>query len=558
MYAACLLISSAVLGVDFGYQTTDQNQVECVVQIEPEAIEHLKTGKAIQIEMPPNAERVEVFRVQIGSEKLNLPVTYEKPVDDNFDEISEIGLAPTKTPVLRAPPEPGSVADTKPTLGDEMAQYIPRSTRTPPSGASSPAPTSSSSTAANNTGDTLPTIPGAAERYGGAPSSAASRFSVPSTPGSPYNTTQASATSPVGSPGNSSTSPSSPTSPNGTSSLPSPPSTTGSAANTGTPATGGNSWSASTSNNNTAGNTQSPTGNTGQSTNGTSNQFRFNQQPSSTNQPAPDLISPSDSNNWVSNNGQSNNGSNYGNNLPNQGNTGNTQSGNNMSPPNNNSNNGFPYNNGSQQPNQPNNNQNPQNGSGDNSWLTGAWNNNQNNGSSAPYSPVPNTNQPPQNNQPPYNNQYQGPNYNNPQQPPYNGNYVNNAYGQPPYNGYGPNQFYGQNVPASYQAPFPQQQLPAHQVASLPPTPATQQPVAQQPTTATPASPSEPAKEPKESKETDTKPVEPLPTWWPFLAFGFLLSFCANGYMFIISQDFQRKYQDLLEDVRDLRTMSND
>ena len=74
-----------------------------------------------------------------------------------------------------------------------------------------------------------------------------------------------------------------------------------------------------------------------------------------------------------------------------------------------------------------------------------------------------------------------------------------------------------------------------------------------------PASPKEeedekPAKTPPPEKEIVRDP----PDWWQLLAVGFLISVCLNGYMFMTSQDFRRKYQDLLEDVRDLRSLSND
>ncbi|MFA8019066.1 hypothetical protein [Bremerella cremea] len=553
MYAACLIITSAVLGVDFGYQTTDQGQLECVVQIEPEALERLKAGEAIQVGIPPQIDRIEVFRIQVGSDSLNLPVTYEKPVSDRANDV---GLIPTEAPKLTSPPEVASEADIKPSLGDELAQYIPRSTNELPYGATQPATGASSHNTTNpgsTTATNLPPIPGADERYGNTASNG-SRFSVPNTPGSPYNAVQTSGTTPITPTAGTSTTPgSTPTSGNQYSTTGSP---TGGAANNSAAVNGTeNRWNTSSGTNtgSTAG-TPTQTGGTTAGTTGATNPYRFNNQTTTGSNNNSGVVSPSDS--WV---GQS--GSGTGNST----NTGGTQNGTNngnMAPPLNNSTGGYNYGTGSQQqPQQPNNNNNttPNNGvpNFDNSWLTGAFGNNnqQNGGTTAPYSPLPNTNQQQQGNgqvgqQPPYGQQYPNNNYNNQQQmPPQQqyGPYPNNNYAnQVPYNQYGNQPNYGYNVPASYQQPY--MQPPVQQVASLPPP-------ASSPTQTTGTTTGD-AKETE--KEIVYEKVTELPTWWPLLAFGALISFGANFYMFTTSQEFRRKYQDLLEDVRDLRTLSND
>ncbi|PQO25126.1 hypothetical protein C5Y96_26880 [Blastopirellula marina] len=545
MYAACLLITSAVLGVDFGYQPTDSGQLEYIIQIEPEAIEKLKSGEAIQVGLPPNVQRVQVFRVQVGDAELPkiLPTSYEEPVNERTNEI---GLMPTESPKLTAPPETTSAADTRPALGEELAQYIPRQTRTLPSGATEPVQPSTST--ATNTGSSFPAIPGAAERYGGASSTAGSRFSVPATPGSPYGAVQTSGTTPLGS-------------------VPTPPSTntgstTGSQYNAGSTSTPGStatpgSTMASGGATGGSGTTwNATTQNSGTTNSGTSatNPYRFNQPAAGSNQSAPDLISPSDSNNWVSNTGQSGTGSTYGNNQTNTGTNQTGQTGGTLGQPNNTgSNYTYPGSNTSQQ-----NSGNLANNSGtntDSTWPASTWNQNQTGVNTAPYSPLPNNNQNTQQ-QPQYNNQQPPPGY-NPQQP-YGSNFVNNGYGQqPPYNyGANPNYQYNNQQPPYYQPPYAGQQ-PVAQVAYNQPA-GTAPPTQQSPSGTTNASVSGTEKETEIVEKVVEKEVETLPSWWPFLAFGFLLSFCANGYMFIISQDFQRKYQDLLEDVRDLRTMSND
>ncbi len=575
MYAACFLITSAVLGVDYGYQVTDQGQLEYVVQIEPEAIESLKAGQPIQVGLPPDSERIQVFRVQVGNDELSkvVPASYQKPVKAVDGEIK---LFPANDAVLTAPPDPESIADTKPSLGEAVADYGPRSTKELPYGATSTSGTGntgSGTSAAGTSSSSYGEIPGAAARYGGGTSS---NFSVPAPPGSTssYGAAQTSATTPVtGSPSGTSTTNNSQYS--GSSTAGTSGTTSGTTA--GGTSTSGNRYSSWNSSNPTAGsNTGSTTGNTANSTTSGStagtgtNQFRFNnQQPGTTS--GSNLVEPSNpSSGWrneVSTDlgGGTSPGQGYGNpSSPNNGASQNNQSGNNAAPPLMTGGGNYSGNNTQQPPSDTpqNNGTNGQNSD----WLANTWNNNQGNSSQQP--PTNQTPPPPQNPQGQYGQNPNPPNYGNPSPPNYNNGNYNNGYvnnnvpysqQQGQYNNLGQ---YNPNVPAGYnQVPPYLSNSQIDYVAALARLNGAQSqngspsaPLANSTSSRSDKDEEEPAK----NAPVETEIVREPPDWWQLLAVGFLISICLNGYMFMTSQDFRRKYQDLLEDVRDLRTLSND
>ncbi|MGY8768007.1 MAG: hypothetical protein ACKVH8_06165 [Pirellulales bacterium] len=83
MYAVALLLTSATLGVDFGWEPDNKGGVEYIIQIEPESLEMLKAGQPISMQLPPNLERVQCFRVQIGSGAIPrvVPASYQQEVN---------------------------------------------------------------------------------------------------------------------------------------------------------------------------------------------------------------------------------------------------------------------------------------------------------------------------------------------------------------------------------------------------------------------------------------------------------------------------------------------
>src|SRR4051812_45635542 len=63
-------IVAAAIGVDFGWQQTDDGELEYIIQISPEQIEALKEGEDISSFIPPAAAKVTCFKVQVGTGRL--------------------------------------------------------------------------------------------------------------------------------------------------------------------------------------------------------------------------------------------------------------------------------------------------------------------------------------------------------------------------------------------------------------------------------------------------------------------------------------------------------
>ncbi|MEX0792273.1 MAG: hypothetical protein WD045_04020 [Pirellulaceae bacterium] len=534
MLAACLLLTAATVGVDFGWQSTDKGELEYIIQFEPELIEQLKAGKAVSYQVPPEMEgRVRAFRVQIGTEDLPkaIPAGFTQQSKGEPADMRPQLLA-VNTPILSTPPVPLSAARREiqasiDAAADQVAQYTPRSTRTLPQYSTQSGNTqagSNQATATNTQAQSQPTqqpsssslnIPRASERYGD--STTPSRFNdgqstnngsstSSSNPPTPNSTTSGQFSNNSGASNSSTSNQQAPDlgrfssggsyNPTGTNNNGS--SSTGSTSDGSTnSAPGSNDWQGTNNGQTTSG------GQTG-SNDGSSNRGRWgNRGPQTDHQPLnstndPSLVSPVNQDQWTTQQPQQNNQQ-----------QGNGQQGNGQPPLA-----GGGY--GNPNMNVPD------------SWQTGQNGNN------------PNYNQNPQQNYqapPLYNSGNQG-NYGQfpsqqQQQPP----------NQPPY------QYPNQN---GYQN---QGQVPY--VASLPP----QQP----PPAATPVSTGSSKPEEKPASPSDTPaPSEPevitevkveAPEWWFMVAIGFMMSLFFNFWSWKVSQEIRQKYDDLLEDVRDMRSL---
>lgn len=572
VYAACLLMTSAVLGVDFGYDVNAQGELEYVVQIEPEMLETLKAGEKITLGHPPDVERIQVFCLRVGNDELSkvVPASYQKPVSDTPKELAPLT---GNSAVLSEPPIPELAADSKPFLKDDLlADYGSGGnlTRQPPAAATYGGAGSST------TGSSLSSpIPGADARYG-----ISQNFSVPASTGI---TRPPSATSPTTS--------GSGTASEGNSLRPIGSGVSQTSATVPAPPT-----SSSSSGNGAAASGYGGNGFTGDSANGTTNPGTSGSV--SSGRPYPGWGPSTQSGNGAANGQDAGAGSAGGSNLPRYGQAGNAGS-NTVNPSDRNNEvstgsggtspgyggNGTRYNGSSTSGQQGgstapqlyngvgsysgNGNQTVQpsppatssgTGAQDSNWLTGGMTNYP----GGVGSNIPNQNPPP----------YAGPNgqYSPPQQPGYNtqqpasynnGGYVTN-------NGVGPYPTQGNNTsPPSYNGQgYPPYVQPTNltspeydRLASLiKHTMQAGQDQASTASLATNTTAKTAEEEPPAAKVPPPDPeiVEKTPEWWQLLALGFLISICANAYMFMTTQDFRRKYQDLLEDVRDLRTLSND
>jgi|GEM_PF-5945029 len=67
MQTLAILLTTAALGVDFGWQGQEDGQTEYIIQIEPELIESLAEGQEITSEIHPEAGDVRRFSIRIGT-----------------------------------------------------------------------------------------------------------------------------------------------------------------------------------------------------------------------------------------------------------------------------------------------------------------------------------------------------------------------------------------------------------------------------------------------------------------------------------------------------------
>lgn len=97
MHSLALFVVAASLGVDYGWQPTEDGHLEYIIQVDPSLVELLKQGQEITSEIHPDAQGVRRFRIQVGTAKLareNLPELAVQPEPE--------AEMPAKRPPVRA------------------------------------------------------------------------------------------------------------------------------------------------------------------------------------------------------------------------------------------------------------------------------------------------------------------------------------------------------------------------------------------------------------------------------------------------------------------------
>ena len=60
------LLAVSALGVEYGWQPTEEGELEYIIQIEPELLKSLADGAQIISEIHPDVRNVRRFRIQVG------------------------------------------------------------------------------------------------------------------------------------------------------------------------------------------------------------------------------------------------------------------------------------------------------------------------------------------------------------------------------------------------------------------------------------------------------------------------------------------------------------
>ena len=62
-------LAAAMVGVDVGWRRLPDGGMEYIIQIEPQTLEALRAGEAIQSYVPAEAGDIRSYRIEVGSKK---------------------------------------------------------------------------------------------------------------------------------------------------------------------------------------------------------------------------------------------------------------------------------------------------------------------------------------------------------------------------------------------------------------------------------------------------------------------------------------------------------
>ena len=133
MLGTFLLVTTALVGIDVGWEPDSQGQLQYIVQIQPEMIQAMVEGRAIEFDVLPEHQGVRRFRFQVGKESLpqiGSPVP-QPPVETAAKEPPPANLphlgpqSGTQSPDNTHPDQPITHLNDKPTN-----QQIPERTTT--------------------------------------------------------------------------------------------------------------------------------------------------------------------------------------------------------------------------------------------------------------------------------------------------------------------------------------------------------------------------------------------------------------------------------------------
>ena len=65
-----ICIAVATLGIDVGWQRLPEGGMEYIIQIEPQTLDALRSGEAIQSDIPTSVGDIRAYRIVVGSNKL--------------------------------------------------------------------------------------------------------------------------------------------------------------------------------------------------------------------------------------------------------------------------------------------------------------------------------------------------------------------------------------------------------------------------------------------------------------------------------------------------------
>ncbi len=132
MGAIMLSMALATLGIDVGWQKLPEGGRQYIIQIEPQTLEALRSGQAIQSDLPSNLNDIRSYRIVVGTKKLPrdpLPpaVILDKPA------LPPATQQPSAPPREMLPPAVSSDLAMKPSAGQRAVSKEPAAAPAAPS-----------------------------------------------------------------------------------------------------------------------------------------------------------------------------------------------------------------------------------------------------------------------------------------------------------------------------------------------------------------------------------------------------------------------------------------
>jgi hypothetical protein len=83
MYGSILSVAAVLVGIDVGWRPLPEGGVEYLIQIEPELLETLESGSAVESDIPPSVTGVRAYRITVGAGELprELPEPEAQPFE---------------------------------------------------------------------------------------------------------------------------------------------------------------------------------------------------------------------------------------------------------------------------------------------------------------------------------------------------------------------------------------------------------------------------------------------------------------------------------------------
>lgn len=124
MNALVFMLIPATIGVDFGWERQPDNSIEYILQIEPEALDSMKTGTELVSSLPPQLRNIRDYRIRVGRD----PLPNQNKIPPEFGAAGTAGAQPNLATNNYAP------ATGYPPNTTTTGNYPPPSTSPYPSG----------------------------------------------------------------------------------------------------------------------------------------------------------------------------------------------------------------------------------------------------------------------------------------------------------------------------------------------------------------------------------------------------------------------------------------